>query len=157
APPRSLLAKLWQHPGARVGLVVSVLMALVAIAGPFILPHEPNWPRHGAALGAPGAEHWLATHPQGPDLSSTLVRAAHRSPGPAPLVLVLIYIIGLVVGVIAGVLGGVVDTVIMRLVDVLMSLPGTVLAFAIVGVLGPGFQNLVIAMVIADWAYYARL
>lgn len=156
-PPRSLLARLWHHRGARVGLILSVLIGLVAAIGPFVLPYEPNWPNYGAALRGPSLDHWLGTDSTGRDLLSRLIDAGHRSLGAAVLVMVLIYVIGLVVGVIAGVLGGVVDMVIMRLVDVLMSLPGTVLAFAIVGILGPGFQNLIIAMVIADWAYYARL
>lgn len=158
APPvRGLLARLWRHTGARIGLVLAVAIALVAIFGPFVLPYEPNWPDYGSVLRPPDGVHWLGTDATGRDLFSRLLDAAHRSLGAAVIVLGAIYGIGLVVGAIAGLLGGIVDTVLMRIVDVLMSLPGTVLAFAIVGVLGPGFHNLILAMVIADWAYYARL
>jgi ABC-type dipeptide/oligopeptide/nickel transport system permease subunit len=77
--------------------------------------------------------------------------------GTALLILSLIFGIGLVVGSIAGMSGGIVDVVLMRLVDIVMALPSIVLAIAIVGVLGPGFQNLILALVVAWWAYYARL
>jgi ABC-type dipeptide/oligopeptide/nickel transport system permease subunit len=73
------------------------------------------------------------------------------------LVLGCIFGIGLVVGTIAGMSGGIVDIPLMRLVDVLMALPSIVLVIAIVGVLGPGFENLVLALVLSWWAYYARL
>jgi ABC-type dipeptide/oligopeptide/nickel transport system permease subunit len=86
-----------------------------------------------------------------------MLDGAHRSLGAAVLVLAAIFAIGMVVGTLAGLAGGIVDTLLMRLVDVMMTLPGLVLAFAIIGILGPGFLNLLLALVIADWAYYARL
>jgi ABC-type dipeptide/oligopeptide/nickel transport system permease subunit len=158
APPSRLLpARLWRDRGARTGLVLLALLAAAAALGPVLAPHDPDWPDYGRALRPPGAEHWLGTDATGRDLLSRLLDGAHRSLGAAALVLALTYAIGLVLGVAAGIAGGWVDTVLMRVVDVVMSLPGTVLAFAVVGVLGPGFTNLVLAMVVADWAYYARL
>jgi len=155
--PRGLLARLWTHRGGRIGLILCLILAVLSALGPSILPHEPNWPDYASTLLGPSAEHWLGTDATGRDVLSRLLDAGHRSLGAAMLVLVSIYGIGLVVGVIAGVSGGVVDTVLMRLVDVLMTIPGMVLAFAIVGILGPGFHNLILALIIADWAYYARL
>jgi ABC-type dipeptide/oligopeptide/nickel transport system permease subunit len=156
-PTRRLWPKLWRHRGFRAGLLLSLVLLLLAFAGPFIAPHEPNWPVYTQALQGPGADHWLGTDATGRDVLSRMLDGAHRSIGAAVLVLAAIFAIGIVVGTAAGMAGGWVDMVLMRLVDVLMTLPGLVLAFAIIGILGPGFFNLLLALVIADWAWYARL
>ena len=160
APPgalRRLWPRLLAHGGFRIGLLLALALLTLAALGPFIAPYEPNWPDYAASLKAPGPAHWLGTDATGRDVLSRLLDGAHRSIGAAVLVLGTIFVIGLVVGTIAGLAGGIVDTVLMRLVDVMMTLPGLVLAFAIIGILGPGFLNLLFALVIADWAYYARL
>lgn len=161
AVPPGALRRLWPrllaHGGFRIGLLLALALLTLAALGPFIAPYEPNWPDYAATLKAPGPAHWLGTDATGRDVLSRLLDGAHRSIGAAVLVLGTIFVIGLVVGTIAGLAGGIVDTVLMRLVDVMMTLPGLVLAFAIIGILGPGFLNLLFALVIADWAYYARL
>ncbi|MCV6593570.1 MAG: ABC transporter permease, partial [Silicimonas sp.] len=93
----------------------------------------------------------------GRDMFSRSLDAAHRSIGAALLVLGAVFLIGLIIGTVAGLSGGVIDTVLMRIADIAMTLPGLVLAFAVLGILGPGFVNLLIALIIADWAWYARL
>lgn len=154
---RGLWGRLWRHRGFRIGLLLGVLLLVMAACGPFIAPYEPNWPEYARALQAPGQVHWLGTDATGRDVMSRLLDGAHRSIGAAVLVLGAIFTIGLVLGTIAGMAGGFVDTAIMRLVDVMMTLPGLVLAFAIIGILGPGYFNLLLALIVADWAYYARL
>lgn len=157
APRRHLWSRLMQHAGFRAGLLLGLLLLGLAALGPFIAPYEPNWPDYGAALQPPGGQHWLGTDATGRDLLSRLMDGAHRSIGAATVVLVAIFGIGLVVGTTAGLAGGWIDVVLMRLVDVAMTLPGLVLAFAIIGILGPGFINLLLALIVADWAYFARL
>ncbi len=157
ASVRRLWPRLLAHRGFRAGLVLMLLLLGLAVFGPFIAPHEPNWPDYSATLQPPSAAHWLGTDATGRDLLSRMLDGAHRSLGAAVLVLATIFAIGMVVGTTAGLVGGMVDTLLMRLVDVMMTLPGLVLAFAIMGILGPGFINLLLALVIADWAYYARL
>ena len=154
---RGLWRQLWPHRGFRGGLLLGLILLGLAVLGPFIAPYEPNWPEYARALQAPGPAHWLGTDATGRDVLSRLLDGAHRSIGAAVLVLGAIFCIGIVLGTIAGMAGGWVDTVIMRLVDVMMTLPGLVLAFAIIGILGPGFLNLLFALIVADWAYYARL
>lgn len=155
--PRGILPRLWHMPGGRLGLIILTLLAIAAVVGPFVLPHEPNWPNYAQALKAPSWEHWFGTDATGRDIFSRLLDATHRSLGGALVVLVATIFIGLVVGAIAAMSGGAIDALLMRFADILMTMPGLLLAFAVVGILGPGFQNLIIAMVIADWAYYARL
>lgn len=156
-PARSLPARLWRHPEARFGLTFMLLLVGLAVFGPLLAPYDPNEPNFRAKLEAPSAEHWLGTDQSGRDVFSRVLDGGQRTLGTALLVLGCIFGIGLLVGTIAGMSGGIVDIVLMRLVDVLMALPAIVLAIAIVGVLGPGFENLVLALVISWWAYYARL
>jgi ABC-type dipeptide/oligopeptide/nickel transport system permease subunit len=154
---RSLPARLWRHPEARFGLTIALLLIGLTLFGPLLTPYDPNQPDFRAKLEAPSAEHWLGTDQSGRDVFSRVLAGGQRTLGTALLVLGCIFGIGLVVGTIAGMSGGIVDILLMRLVDVLMALPAIVLAIAIVGVLGPGFENLVLALVISWWAYYARL
>jgi len=154
---RSLPARLWRHPEARLGLTVALLLVGLALFGPLLAPYDPNQPDFRAKLEAPSTEHWLGTDQSGRDVFSRVLEGGQRTLGTALLVLGCIFGIGLVVGTIAGMSGGIVDILLMRLVDVLMALPSIVLAIAIVGVLGPGFENLVLALVLSWWAYYARL
>jgi len=154
---RRLLPKLWRHRGARGGLILGGALALFALLGVVWTPFEPDWPDYAATLQSPNATHILGTDDTGRDLLSRLMNGAHRSVGAALIVLTGVFGIGLVYGTVAGLSGGLVDKLMMRFADVMMSLPGLVLAFAIIGILGPGFINLLIALIVADWAWYARL
>ncbi len=154
---RSLWRRLWRQREARFGLLATLFLLIVALAGPWLAPYDPDLPDYAAALQPPNRAHWLGTDHTGRDLLSRLLDGAHRSLGAALLVLAGIFVVGLTVGVIAGMAGGVVELALMRLVDILMTLPGMVLAFAIIGIVGPGFHTLLLALIIADWAYYARL
>jgi ABC-type dipeptide/oligopeptide/nickel transport system permease subunit len=156
-PPRSLWARLLRHHEARIGLIFAAVLTVLTLFGSLLAPYDPNEPNFRAKLAAPGSEHWLGTDQSGRDQFSRLLDGGRRTLGTALLVLSSIFGIGLVLGTIAGLSGGIVDSLLMRLVDVLMALPSIVLAIAIVGVLGPGFENLVLALVISWWAYYARL
>lgn len=156
-PTRSIWRQFVRHREARVGLVLAVLLIGLALFGPLLAPHDPNRPNYRAKLAAPSVEHWLGTDHAGRDQLSRMLVGGQQTLGTALLILSLIFAIGLVVGTVAGMSGGIVDIVLMRLVDIVMALPSIVLAIAIVGVLGPGFQNLVLALVLAWWAYYARL
>lgn len=163
--PPATTAEKWRHlwprlltkPSFCAGLALGGALLSLAALGPFIAPYEPNWPDYAAALRPPQAAHWLGTDATGRDVLARVLDGAHRSIGAAVFVLSAIFSIGLVIGAIAGMAGGLVDTVLMRVVDVMMTLPGLVLAFAILGILGPGFLNLLLALIVADWAYYARL
>lgn len=156
-PTRRLLPKLLRHRSSRNGLTLGAILLLFALIGMVWTPYEPDWPNYVAALQAPSAEHLLGTDDTGRDLLSRLMDGAHRSLGAALMVLAGVFGIGLVYGTVSGLAGGVVDTVMMRFADVMMSLPGLVLAFAVIGILGPGIVNLLIALIVADWAWYARL
>jgi len=157
APVPGLLAALIAHPAGRRGLVLGVLLAAMALLGPLLAPFHPDLPDYAAALAPPSATHWLGTDSLGRDQLARLLDGARRSLGGAVLVTVAITAIGLAVGTLAALAGGRLETAVMRLVDVVMALPGLIVAFAVLGLLGPGYVNLLVALAAADWAWKARI
>jgi ABC-type dipeptide/oligopeptide/nickel transport system permease subunit len=156
ALPRSLWRRLLGRPAAQVGLSLAVALALVAVVGPWPAA-DPNLPDYTNQLAAPDTSHWLGTDQAGRDLLARSIAGARASLGAALLVNAIAAAVGLLVGAVAGTVGGLVDTVLTRLTDVLLGLPALVLALAVVGLLGPGFWNLVLAMAATSWAGLARL
>ena len=154
---RSMWRRFMAQPSGRAGLALTALVLIIVFVGPFLVPYDPDQIDLSNKLAPPSAEHLLGTDQFGRDQLSRLLDGGRRSLGAAFIVLISVLVIGLTVGITAGMAGGMVDALLMRLVDVLLALPSLVLALAIVGVLGPGFQNLLLALILSWWAYYARL
>lgn len=154
---RGVLRRLAAHRTGRTGLVLAVLLVATVLLGPLLVGHSPTELDLANKLAAPDGTNWLGTDQFGRDQLARLLEGGRRSLGAAALVLVGALVISMTVGIAAGLAGPAVDAVAMRVVDVLLALPGLILALAIVGVLGPSFPNLVLALVISSWAYYARL
>ncbi len=157
ARQRNLLAHIWGHSQAKVGLIIGGLLLCFVVVGPLVYRVDPTQQDYSMKLSPPNAAHILGTDQSGRDQLARLMEGGSRSLGAALLVLILVSSIGLVIGLIAGMSGGWFDALAMRLVDVMMALPGMVMAIAVVGVLGPSFVNLLVALVVSSWAYYARL
>ncbi|UGQ12198.1 ABC transporter permease [Yinghuangia sp. ASG 101] len=141
----------------RVGLVLAAAVALFALLGPLLADQPPDAIHLGAKLTGPSPEHWLGTDQFGRDQLARLADATRRSVLAALTVLAGSCTVSLVVGVTAGLARGVVDAVLMRVVDIVLAIPSLVLALAVVGLLGPGFGNLLLALVVSSWAANARL
>jgi len=152
--------RLWRrvlrHRGGRFGTALGVVLALVAVIGP-LLTADPNLTDYTNKLASPSGEHLLGTDLAGRDFFARTLVGAQTSLGAALLVMAIVTVIGLGVGVLAGSAGGAIDTVLNRLMDVVLGIPGLVLTLAIVGMLGPSFLNLVIAMTVTGWAGLAKL
>ena len=156
-PATDLPWALLRHPSGRWGLALCLLLLGAAAAGPWLAPHPPNLPDYAAALRPPGPGHWLGTDAMGRDQLSRLLDGARRSLGGAAAVTAAITLVGLLVGSLAALSPRWIDAALMRLVDVVMALPGLIVAFAVLGLLGPGYLNLLIALAAADWADRARI
>lgn len=157
AARRGVLRRLAAHPTGRAGLALGAALVLTVLLGPPVVGHSATELDLANKLAAPDGTHWLGTDQYGRDQLARVLEGGRRSLGAAALVLLGALVIGLGIGVTAGLAGRLVDAVAMRIVDVLLALPAIVFALAIVGVLGPGFTNLVVAIVVTSWAYYARL
>jgi peptide/nickel transport system permease protein len=129
---------------------------LAALAGP-LLSQPPERTNTAQKLLPPSFSHPLGTDQFGRDQLARLLDGGRRSLGAAMIVLAGVLVISLIVGVTAGMAGGIVDTAAMRLLDVILSIPSIALALAVVGVLGVGYENLLLAVTASSWAYYARL
>ncbi|MFE0153613.1 ABC transporter permease [Nonomuraea sp. NPDC059007] len=156
-PVRGVLPRLLRRREAAAGLSILCLVFLAILAGPALVPYEPDVADFDAALRPPDAAHWLGTDQFGRDQLARLLDGGARSLEATGLVLLISVAAGLVVGTLAGVAGGVIDVIAMRLVDMALAVPGVVLTLALLGALGPGFGNLVFALAATAWPPYARL
>ncbi|MFB9903367.1 ABC transporter permease [Allokutzneria oryzae] len=138
-----------------LGTGLAALLGVLAIVVPLLTP-DPNATDYGSKLAAPSWAHLLGTDQAGRDVLARTASGTWVSLGTALLVAAITFVVGLAVGLLAAVAGGAVDAVISRVIDVTLAVPQLVLALAIVGVLGPGHANLVLAMSIAGWAHLAR-
>lgn len=161
APPLPITRGVWhrlrQRRSAQLGMLLAALLTLAITMGPLFLRFSPEQMNPANKLQPPSQLHWLGTDQFGRDQLARLLDGGRRSLGAALLVLVGVLLISLIVGIVTGMIGGIVDTITQRLLDVLLAIPVLVLALAIVGVLGVGDRNLVLALLVSSWAYYARL
>ena len=144
------------------GTVIALLLVAAAALGPSVAPHDPNRQDLGAVRQPPAWAGGTATHPLGTDslgrdVLSRLLWGARVAVVIALASAVLSALIGVPVALVAGYCRGRIDTVLMRLVDVWMSIPAVVLAVALMAVLGLGLFQVVLAIVVVDWTRFARV
>jgi peptide/nickel transport system permease protein len=144
-------------PLTLAGLIIVVGLAVVAIFAPLIAPYDPIVPDLGHALEAPSWHHLFGTDQSGRDVLSRVLYGARISLRIGAFAVLSIAIIGVPLGLIAGTFGGWIDGIIMRLADVFLAFPTLVLALAIAAALGGGLENVIVALAIAGWPWYARL
>ena len=141
-----------------LGLVTAIV--LLALLGPWIVPY----PDHAAGsvnltgkLQSPSAAHWFGTDEVGNDILTRVIIGARLSLLVGIGITFAAAAIGVPLGILAGTAGGRVREGIMRLTDLFLSVPGLVLAIALVAALGPGIVNAMIALVLVWWPGYVRL
>lgn len=165
-PPHPLV-EFWYHfrqnKGAMAGLAVILLIALVALFADVVAPHDPNIQYRDAILVPPVWQEggrWaflLGTDDIGRDMLSRLIFGARLSMMIGLIVVTLSLAVGLALGMIAGFFGGITDALVMRFMDILLSLPSLLLAVVVAAILGPGLVNAMLAVSIVVIPHYARL
>ncbi|MFL6246953.1 MAG: ABC transporter permease [Thermoanaerobaculia bacterium] len=138
------------------GLLLTLALVVCAVLAPQLAPHNPLVPE-GARLEAPSDAYPLGLDELGRDVLSRIVWGARVSLRVGFSVVLLASLIGVTLGAISGYFGGIVDVLIMRLCDILLAFPGILLAIALVAVLGPSLNNVILALAIIGWVGYARL
>lgn len=141
----------------RLSLLIVLLLILAATAGPWIVPYDPDQVDLLRRLMPPSAEHWLGTDHLGRDILSRLVAGVRVSLGSVVVTLGLILLLGVTIGGAAGFAGGRTDRVLMRTADIFLTFPTLVLALFMIGMLGTGLVNVVVAIALSHWAWYARI
>src|SRR3954463_1949682 len=165
APP-SLLLEFWhdfkKNAGAVAGLVVIAVLILLALSADIVAPHSPVLTNNAAFLKPPfwqqggSLTYPLGTDAIGRDILSRLIHGARLSLLIGIAVVALSILVGTGLGLVAGFFGGVVDIAVMRVMDVILTLPSLLLAIVIVAILGPGLMNAMLAVAIVVLPHYVR-
>jgi dipeptide transport system permease protein len=166
APPHPVV-EFWHYfranRGALAGLAVICTLVAVALGADVIAGHPPNEQYRDAYLAPPvwaeggSTRFLLGTDDIGRDILSRIIHGARVSMSIGLLVVTLSLVLGIVLGLIAGFFRGVVDIAIMRAMDIMLALPGLLLAMVIVAILGPSLLNAAMAVVIVALPHYVRL
>lgn len=138
----------------RAGLACLLFLGIVLLAAllaPWLTPWDPLAVDGSRKLAPCGLEHWLGTDRLGRDIFSRLLYGARATLGVSLLAMGATVSLGALLGMLAGLVRGRVESCLMRLCDVMLSFPGEVMVLAIVGMLGPGLENVVLACVVAKW------
>ena len=146
-----------QNVMAMVGLGVVILLAVVALLGPALSPHDPYAQDLAVRLMPPNMSYWLGTDELGRDIFSRVLYGARITLSIVVLVAVIAAPFGLVLGCVSGYRGGWFDLALMRITDIFLAFPRLILALAFVAALGPGIENAVIAIALTSWPVYARV
>jgi peptide/nickel transport system permease protein len=158
---RNSLGLLWyrvrKSPLTLAGLAVMVLVLAVMLLAPVLAPWDPNLVDLEHRLAPPCAAHWFGTDEVGRDLLSRILYGSRQSVSVALFVVPVSGLLGSVTGCISGAMGGKVDMVIMRLTDVVLSVPSLVLTMALAAALGPSLFNAMLAITIVRIPCYVRL
>jgi peptide/nickel transport system permease protein len=140
-----------------IGTGIIVFLLFVAAAAPLLATRDPYEQVLPDRLLPPSAEHFFGTDSLGRDIYSRVVYGSRVTLTIALLVAVISTPLGLVIGVLAGYFGGALDEILMRLSDVFLAFPKLILAIAFAAALGPGVENAIVAISVANWPSYARL
>lgn len=151
------LRRLLRNFAFTAGLLLTVALIVVALAAPIISPRDPYEQDTSRRLEPPSKDHLLGLDDLGRDVWARIVFGARVSLRVGFSVVILASLVGVTLGAVSGYFGGTVDVIVMRLCDILLAFPGILLAIAMVAVLGPSLNNVIIALATIGWVGYARL
>lgn len=142
---------------AKIGVIIIFILLTIALLAPYLAPVSPHGQRLDKRLAIPSWKNLLGLDEYGRDILSRIIYGSRISLYIGIMVVSISLIIGLASGLIAGYEGGWVDEVIMRITDILLAFPGILLAIALMAILGPSLNNVVLALCLVGWVSYARL
>jgi peptide/nickel transport system permease protein len=158
---RDAWGRLRRNPGALVGMGLVSLFIFIAIFAPLLAPYDPR-EQNLAALGGsccpgPSSDHWFGIDALGRDELSRIIYGARFSLIIGVVAVIVGLSFGLLLGATAGYFGGLTDSIVMRLVDIMLAIPGLLLAIGIVAMLGPGLFQIMVAVGVTQIPIFARL
>ncbi|WP_394959634.1 nickel ABC transporter permease subunit NikC [uncultured Helicobacter sp.] len=143
--------------GSKITIAAFILLVLLALLAPYIAPYDPNAIDITQKFAPMSASHFFGCDHLGRDVFSRILHGASISLGSSAIILACVLGLGISIGGLCGFVGGWLDWVIMRVCDVFLSMPTLVLALFFVGVLGVGVGNVILAIILTHWAWYARI
>jgi dipeptide transport system permease protein len=165
-PPRPL-REFWSYfsanKGAVAGLLIVTVVLLMAAFAPIIAPYAPDLTDPSVFLTPPfwqeggSSAHWLGTDAIGRDILSRLIFGARLSLTIGLAVVAISVVLGTILGLTAGYFRGLFEIAVMRLMDIILTLPSLLLAIVIVAILGPGLMNAMLAVAVVVLPHYVRI
>ena len=152
-----LFKKALSNPLALAGFIIILLIFLLAMLAPLIAPYDPNEINVKAILLGPSMQHWMGTDGLGRDVLSRMLHGGRISLLVGLVAVGISTLIGILLGAIAGFYRGWVDVFIMRLVDVMLSIPSFFLILAVIAFLTPSIINIMIVIGLTSWMGVTRL
>lgn len=156
-PRRPRAGRLAGDPVTVAALLTMCAVVTAAVAAPWVTRVSPASQDTSRSLRPPGPGHWLGTDQYGRDVYSRLVYGARISLGTGTIAVTILLTIGTALGAVAGYYGGVVDAVLMRVVDVMLSVPQFFLVLAFVALFGPGVATTTLVIGLTSWMGTARI
>lgn len=154
---KSMVKMARKQPVGVAGLAVVILMIFAAIFAPYLTPYDPVNNQYEFILTPPGAEFWLGTDQFGRDILTRIIYGARTALFVGFVAATIGSVVGLVLGVASAYFGGAFDLLFQRVMDVFMAFPLIILALAVVATLGPGTENVIIAITIPFIPQCARV
>jgi len=154
---RDVVVRVLAYKGALLSVVFLAVMVLASLLARWILPFDALAQDYASILQAPGKVHWLGTDELGRDILARVVFGARTSLLTAAGAVAIAAVVGVPIGLVAGFFGGWRDMLLMRFVDVLLSLPGILFAMALIAVLGRSQMAALVAVGITGIPSFARI
>ena len=151
--------RLKKNKSAMIGLAIICVLVLVAVFADVIADYDLKAITQNPSqrLLPPSSEHWFGTDDCGRDVFARIVHGARISLSIGVVTVLLSVLLGGIFGAVAGFYGGKVDGVIMRIMDTILCIPGTLLTLALAAALGPGTRNLLIAIAVSSVPGFTRV
>ena len=146
-----------RNHAALAGFFILLVLGLAAVLAPWLSPYDPTALKLSEKLLPPSPSHWMGTDYFGRDVMTRIVWGGRVSLSVAFLVVFYSLLVGVPIGLVSGFVGGRLDNVLMRIMDAFLTFPPLLLAVAIVGLLGPDLENVVIALGIVQVPVFARI
>jgi peptide/nickel transport system permease protein len=154
---REVLRQIWANPTGRIGLVLVVLILVLSLAGPWLVPYDPNRLQISQRFQPPSLAHWLATDHLGRDLLARLAHGGQIALGVALSTIAIALVAGTLLGIVAAFGSPRTEGAILILFDIVSSFPSLVLALAVVALLGPGLDRVVLIVAITLIPHFGRV
>jgi peptide/nickel transport system permease protein len=151
------MKKVINNPLSLIGLMIIALISVLAIFANLLSPFDPNFINIDSILTAPNHIHWMGTDALGRDVLSRMLHGAQISLLVGIVAVGISTLIGIILGSISGYYRGIVDATIMRIVDIMLSIPSFFLILAVIAFLTPSIWNIMIVIGLTSWMGVTRL
>jgi nickel (ni2+) ABC superfamily ATP binding cassette transporter membrane protein len=151
------MKKILKDKVALMCLIILAIIILLGIFAPIISSYNPLEGSLTQKFKSPSLKHLLGTDYLGRDTFTRLIYGVRTTLFLSVATMIPTILIGLIVGLISGYFRGIIDEILMRFCDVMMSFPSQVMILAIIGALGVGIRNVIIANIAVKWMWYARM